>query len=50
MVYENIELLPSGDSYELSLGNNYPTDSTMIFLVVIPVRNKRDWVEVSKKD
>ena len=39
MLHENKELIPYGDSYDLYLGNNYPTGGIILDLVVIPVRN-----------
>ena len=39
MLHENKELIPYGDSYDLYLGNNYPTGGIILELVVIPVRN-----------
>ena len=50
MFHENTELLPSGDCYYLSPGNNYPTDHIMLLLVRIPVINQPDWVEVAIED
>ena len=47
-VYENIELLPYGDSSDLSLSNNYPTECTALVLVAMTVRNKLVWVEARK--
>ena len=50
MFNENIELLPSGDCYDLSPGNNDPTKHTTLVLVRTPVRNQLGWVEVAKED
>ena len=44
----NIELIPSGDWYDLSTGNNYPTKHIALFLVGIPVIYQPDLVEVAK--
>ena len=46
MFHENTELLPSGDSYDLSLGYNDPTERITPVLVGINVRNQLFWVEV----
>ena len=43
--HENKELLPSGDCYDLSMGNNDTTKHIMIFLVGISVINKLGWVK-----
>ena len=50
MFHENTELLSSCDCYELSLGDNYPTDNITLVLVGISVRNQPYWVEVEKED
>ena len=44
MSHEDIELFPSGDSYDLSLVNSYPTERIMLDLVGIPVINQLGWV------
>ena len=49
MFHENTELLPSGDRYDLSLGNNESTKHITPVLVGIPVRNQPDLVKVSKE-
>ena len=46
--HENTELLPSGDCYDLSSGNNEPTENILLVLVGIPVRKQPELVEVSK--
>ena len=38
--HENIYLLPSGDSYDLSMGNIEPSERIMLVLVGIPVKNQ----------
>ena len=48
MFHENTELLPSGESYDLSPGNIELTERITLFLVAIPVINNPFWVEVSK--
>ena len=48
--HENTELFPSGDSYDISLGNNEPTKRTTLVLVGIPIRNQLGWVEVEKEE
>ena len=48
--HENTELLPFGNCYDLSSGNNDPTEHIMLVLVGIPVRNKPELVEVAKED
>ena len=50
MFHENTELLPSGDSYDLSTGNNYPIENTTLVLVGITVRNQPELVEVAMED
>ena len=50
MFHENTEMLPSGDSFDLSLGNDDPTKSITIGLVVIPVINKLLWTELTTED
>ena len=50
MFHENIELFPSGDSYDISPGNNEPTERITLVLVGIPIRNQLGWVEVAKED
>ena len=42
--HENIELLPSGDFYDFSTGNNDPTEHITLVLVGIPVINQPDLV------
>ena len=48
--HENIELIPFGDWYDLSTGNNHPTKHITLILVGISVINQPDLVEVAKKD
>ena len=50
MFHKNIELLPSGDCYDLSLNNNYPTEHTTLVLVCRPVINQLEWFEVANPD
>ena len=50
MLHENTELFPSGDYYDISLGNNYPTERITLVLVGIPIRNQLVWVEAAKED
>ena len=40
MFHENTELFPSGDSYDISPGNNEPTKHITLVLVVIPTINQ----------
>ena len=47
MIHENTELLPSGDCYDLSPGNNDPTEHIMLVIFGIPVRNQPDLLEVA---
>ena len=47
MFHKNIDLLPSGDFYDLYPGNNDPTKHITLFLVEVPVRNQPDLVEVA---
>ena len=46
ILHENTELLPYVDSYELSPGNNDPTEGIMLVLVQIPFLNQLGWVEI----
>ena len=47
MFHENTELLPYGDCYELSPGNNDPTEYIMIIIDGIPISKKHVWVDVA---
>ena len=47
--YENTDLLPSVDCYDLYLGNNYPTEHITLVLFGITIRNQPDWVEAAKE-
>ena len=47
--HENTEILPYGDCYDLSPGNNDPTKHITFLLVVIYVINQPDLVEVAKE-
>ena len=49
MFHENKELYPSGDYYDLSVGNAGPDERIVLSLVVIPVRYQLQWVEIAKK-
>ena len=49
-LYENTDLLPSGDSYDLYTGNYYPTEEIVLVLVRIPVGNQLGCVEVAKEE
>ena len=48
--HENTELLPSGGCYDISTGNNGPTEHIMHVLFGIPARNQLGFVEVTKED
>ena len=50
MFHENAELFPSGDSYDISLGNNETTERIMLVLVGIPIINQLGWVKVDKRE
>ena len=50
MFHENIELFPSVNFYDISMGNTDPTDCITLFLVRIPIRNQLFWMEVLKED
>ena len=50
MFHENTELLPSGDCYDLSPGNNESTEHIMIVHVGKSFRNQPNLVEVAKED
>ena len=39
MFHENTYMFPSVDSYDISLGNNYPTERITLVLVGVPIRN-----------
>ena len=47
-LYEYTDLLTSVDSYDLSTGNNYPTEVITIVLFGIPSKNKFGLVDVVK--
>ena len=46
MFYENIGLLPSVDSSEISTGNDDPNEGTTLLLVSIYISNKLVYTEV----
>ena len=50
MFCENTELFPSGDSYDISPGNNDPTNRITLVLVGVPILNQLVWLEVVKED
>ena len=50
MFDENIELFPSGYSYDIYPGNNEPTERIPLVLVVIPIINKLFWMGVAKEE
>ena len=50
MFHDNTELLPSGDWYDLSPGNNDPTKHITLLLVGSSIRNQLVWMEVVKED
>ena len=50
MFHENPELFPSGDSNDISPGDNDPTECIELGSVWIFIRNKLVWVEVAKED
>ena len=50
MFHENTELLPSGNFYKISPGNNYTTKRITLVLVVITFRTQLYWVEAVKED
>ena len=50
MFHEDTELLPFGESYDLFIGNNDPTERITLALFRITVRNKLGWVEEAKED
>ena len=47
-LYEYTDLLTYVDSYDLSTGNNYPTEVITIVLFGIPSKNKFGLVDVVK--
>ena len=49
MFYENIDLLPPGDSSDSSPDNYYPTEGIMSVIVSIFISNKLVWVEVENE-
>ena len=49
MINENTYLLPSVESYDLSRGENDPTEGTNILFVGISARNQPGWAELSKE-
>ena len=50
MFHENKELLPPGDSSDLSLGNYDPTEGIMLFLVGVYISNQLGWLDVANED
>ena len=50
VLHENTDMFPSGYSYELSPGNNDPTEVIMLVLFRITVSNQLRWLEVAKED
>ena len=50
LFHENTDLSPSGDSYDISTGNNDPTKRITLILVVIHIINQCGWVTVGKND
>ena len=50
MFHESTQLLPSGESYDLSMGDNDLNEIITLVLVGIPVRNKFGWFELVKGD
>ena len=49
MFHKNTELLSFGDSYDLYLGNNGPTERITMFLVGMTIINQLFWVKLAKK-
>ena len=49
MFNENTELIPYGDSYDVSTGNNDPTMRSTLLLVGITVINQLGLVEAAKE-
>ena len=50
MFHENVQFLTSGESYDLSTGNNEPTDGLTIVFLGIPISNQLVWLQVDKED
>ena len=50
IIFQEKELLPSGDSPELSPGNNNPTEFITLVLVGLPFRNQIGRAEVANED
>ena len=50
MFHESAEVFPSGDSYDISPGNNDTPEHITLVLVVIPTRKQLVWVEAAKED
>ena len=50
MFHENIELLPAGEYYDLSPGNNNLNKHITLVLVGKRVSNKLGWFEVTNLD
>ena len=48
MFRKNTEMIPYGESYDLSPGNTDTTERTTLVLVGIPVINQLGWVEEGK--
>ena len=49
MFHENTELLPSDDSYEISMGDDNINEGITTFLVGISINNQLVWVKVVNK-
>ena len=50
MFHENKDLLPTGDSYDISPGNYDPTEGIGILLIGTYISNKTRWTEVNNED
>ena len=50
MFQENIDLIPSSDSYDLSAGTNDPNKGIILVIFGIPAINQLGCVEVLKED
>ena len=50
LLREKTELFPSGDSYDISLGNNDPNEHITLVFVVISFNNQLEWMDLANED
>ena len=47
---ENMDMIPPGEYYDLSLGNYHPTEGITLVLVGIYLRKKLIWMKLENED